>query len=124
VLLSLVLLLSLLLSASGRQAALARMATMGLSAGQGRVLGLVELLPQMLAVLAGGLACAAALVPVIGPELNLGIFTGSGSSVPVRVEPVWLVAVGAGLLVLAIATLTGQTMLTDRTAPRSLRIGE
>jgi putative ABC transport system permease protein len=57
----LVLLLSLLLSASARRVALARMSTMGLSGGQGRVLGVVELLPQLVAVLAGGLGCAVAL---------------------------------------------------------------
>jgi putative ABC transport system permease protein len=118
----LVLLLSLLLSASARQLALARMSTMGLSGEQARLLGLVELLPQLLAVLAGGLACAAALVPLVAPILNLGIFTGSGGSVLARVEPDWLVAAGAGLLVLAIGTLTGQTMLTG--PPRPLRTGE
>ncbi len=120
----LVLLLSLLLSASGRRRALARMTTMGLSAAQARLVSVVELLPQLLAVLAGGLACAVALVPATGPALSLTVITGSASSVPVQIEPLWLVAVGAGLLVLAIVTLTGQTMLTDRDAPRSLRMGE
>jgi len=119
----LVLLLSLLLSASARRLALARMTTMGLSAGQARALGLVELLPQLLAVLAGGLGSAAALVPLIGPALNLGIF-GAAGSVAVRVEPEWLVAAGVGLVVLALLTLSGQAMLTDRTAARSLRMGE
>jgi putative ABC transport system permease protein len=118
-----VLFLSLLLSASARRLALARMSTMGLSGGQARVLGLVELLPQLLAVLAGGLCSAAALVPLIGPALNLGIFGATGS-VAVRVEPGWLVVAGAGLVVLALLTLSGQTMLTDRTAARSLRMGE
>jgi putative ABC transport system permease protein len=120
----LVLLLSLLLSASARRLALARMTTMGLSDAQARLLGVVELLPQLLAVLAGGLACAVALVPATGAALSLTVITGSASSVPVRIEPAWLVAVGAGLLVLAIVTLTGQTMLTGRRAPRSLRMGE
>jgi putative ABC transport system permease protein len=120
----LVLLLSLLLSASARRLALARMTTMGLSGAQARLLSVVELLPQLLAVLAGGLACALALVPATSPALSLTVITGSASSVPVRVEPLWLVAVGTGLLVLAIVTLTGQTMLTDRNAPRSLRMGE
>ena len=120
----LVLLLSLLLSASARQLALARMTTMGLSGGQTRLLSVVEMLPQLLAVLAGGLACALALVPATGPALSLTVITGSASSVPVQIEPLWLVAVGAGLLVLAIVTLTGQTLLTDRNAPRSLRMGE
>jgi putative ABC transport system permease protein len=120
----LVLLLSLLLSASGRRLALARMTTMGLSATQARQLGLVELLPQLLAVVAGGLACAVALVPLIGPALNLDVFTQSTSSVAVRIEPAWLVVAVVALLVLAVVTLAGQTMLTDRTAARSLRIGE
>jgi putative ABC transport system permease protein len=100
------------------------MSTMGLSGGQARVLGVVELLPQLVAVLAGGLGCAVALVPLIGPVLNLGVFTGSGAGVVVRVEPEWLVVAGAGLVVLAVATLMGQTMLTDRRAARSLRMGE
>ncbi len=120
----LVLLLSLLLSAAARRLALARMSTMGLSAGQARLLGLVELLPQLVAVVAGGLGCAIALVPLIGPALSLEVFTGSTSSVPVRVEPVWLVVAGVGLVVLVLVTVAGQTMLTDRTAARSLRIGE
>jgi putative ABC transport system permease protein len=120
----LVLLLSLLLSASARRLALARMSTMGLSAGQARLLGLVELLPQLLAVVAGGLGCAVALVPLIGPALSLEVFTESTSSVAVRVEPQWLVVAGVGLMVLALVTVAGQTMLTDRTAARSLRIGE
>ncbi len=75
------LLLSLLLSASSRRLALARMATMGLSAGQARLLGVPELLPE-------------------------------------------LAAAGGGLVVLAIVILTGQTLLTDRNAARSLRLGE
>jgi putative ABC transport system permease protein len=120
----LVLLLSLLLSASARRLAVARMSTMGLSAGQARAQGLVELLPQLLAVVAGGLGCAVALVPLIGPALNLEVFTGSTSSVPVGVQPEWLVVAGVGLVVLAVVTVAGQTMLTDRTAARSLRIGE
>jgi putative ABC transport system permease protein len=120
----LVLLLALLLSASGREPALARMNTMGLSARQARLMVFIELLPQLLGVLAGGLVCAVALVPALGPALGLTAITGSASSVPVRIEPVWLVAAGAGLVVLAILTLTGQTMLTDRIAARSLRMGE
>jgi putative ABC transport system permease protein len=120
----LVLLLSLLLSAAGRRLALARMSTMGLSVGQGRLLGLVELLPQLVAVLAGGLGCAVALVPLIGPALSLTVFTGSASSVAVEVEPVWLVLAGAGLVVLAVVVVAGQAVLSDRTAARSLRMGE
>jgi hypothetical protein len=120
----LVLLLSLLLSASARQLAFARMSTMGLSVGQARVAAMVELLPQLLAALAGGLACAGALVPLTAPALSLGIFTGSASRVPVRIEPSWLVVAGLGLLVLEVGVLAGQSVLADRGAPRLLRMGE
>ena len=120
----LVLLLSLLLSARARELSIARMTTMGLSAAQGRWLGLIELLPQLLAVLVGGLVSAVALVPLIGPALSLAVFTGSSGSVAVRIEPAWLAATASGLLVLAVVTLTGQELLTDRNAARSLRIGE
>ena len=63
-------------------------------------------------------------MPLIGPVLSLAVFTGSGSSVPVRIEPAWLAAAGVGLLLLAIITLTGQTMLSSRNAARSVRMGE
>jgi putative ABC transport system permease protein len=118
----LVLLLSLLLSAPSRQLTLARMSTMGLSAGQGRSLAVLEAVPQLLAVLVGGAATAAALGPLLGPALSLSVFTGSSSSVPVRAEPVWLSVAAAGLLVLAIVTLIGQTTLTSHNAARSVRM--
>jgi putative ABC transport system permease protein len=119
----LVLLLTLMLSAQSRQMTLARAATMGLSTAQGRWLTLVEALPQILSVLIGGLICALALVPLVGPTLGLAVFTGSTAAVPVRIEPLWLTATAIGLLVLAMATLTGQTVLASRQAPRSLRMG-
>jgi putative ABC transport system permease protein len=119
----LVLLLILLLSAQSRQLTLARTATMGLSMAQGRWLTLVESTPQLVAVLIGGLICALGLPPLVGPALDLGVFTGSATPVPVRIEPAWLAVTAIGLLVLAMATVCIQTMLTDREVPRSLRIG-
>ena len=118
----LVLLLSLLLSAPSRQLTLARMSTMGLSAGQSRQIAVLEAVPQLLAVLVGGTATAAVLGPLLGPALNLSVFTGSPSSVPVRIDPVWLAASAACLLVLAIGTLTSQTAVTSHQAARSVRI--
>jgi putative ABC transport system permease protein len=119
----LVLLLTLMLSAQSRQMTLARATTMGMSMAQGRWLTLIEALPQILSVVLGGLICAVALVPLVGPTLGLAVFTESSSAVPVRVEPLWLTVTALGLLILAIATLTGQTALASRRAPRSLRIG-
>ena len=119
----LVLLLVLLVSAQSRQLTLARTATMGLSPTQGRWLTLVEALPQIVAVVVGGLICALGLAPLVGPALDLAVFTGSAAPVPFRPEPGWLTATAVGLLVLAMATVSIQTMLADREAPRSLRIG-
>jgi hypothetical protein len=120
----LVLLLTLLLSARSRELTLARTATMGMTAAQTRWLALIEALPQIVSVITGGLICALALAPLVGPALALSVFTGSSAAVPVRIEPAWLIAAAIGLLVLAIATLTGQTVVAGRGLARSLRIGE
>jgi hypothetical protein len=82
----------------------------------------LEAVPQLLAVLVGGAATAAVLGPLLGPALSLSVFTGSTSSVPVRIDPVWLAASAACLLVLAIGTLTSQTAVTSHQAARSVRI--
>ena len=119
----LVLLLTLLLSASSRELTLARGAAMGLSPGQGRSLAVIELLPQLAAVLIGGLACGLALAPLLGPALSLSVFTGSSAGVRLQIEPLWLTATAIVLVVLAVATLTGQMALASRRTPRSLRIG-
>jgi putative ABC transport system permease protein len=119
----LVLLLVLLLSAQSRQLTVARAVTMGLSMAQSRWLTLVESTPQLVAVLIGGLVCALGLAPLVGPALDLAAFTGSATPVPVRIEPAWLAVTSIGLLVLAMATVSIQTILTDREIPRSLRIG-
>jgi len=119
----LVLLLTLMLSAGSRQMTLARAATMGMSTAQGRWLALVESLPQIVSVLVGGLACALALAPLVGPALSLSVFTGSAAGVPVRIEPAWLTGTAIALLILAIVTLTGQTVTASRRTPRFLRIG-
>jgi putative ABC transport system permease protein len=118
----LVLLFSLLLSAPSRQLTLARMSTMGLSAGQGRLVAVLEAFPQLLAVLVGGAVTAEALGPLLGPALSLSVFTGSATGVPERVEPVWLAVSAVCVLGLAIVTLAGQTAVTSHNAARSVRI--
>ena len=65
------LLIWLLLSAAPREAALARLAAMGLSARQGSWLVLAEALPEILVATAAGTACAWALVSLVGPDLSL-----------------------------------------------------
>ena len=121
----LALLIWLLLSAAPREAALARLGAMGLSARQGSWLVLAEALPEILVAALAGTACAWALVAVVGPDLSLAAFTGSGAGVPIQAEPAILALAAAGLLAVAIATLVGQALITGRRGvTRALRIGD
>jgi putative ABC transport system permease protein len=120
-----VLLVWLLLSAGSRDAALARLAAMGLSARQGSWLILAETLPEIVVAVAAGTGCAWALASLVGPDLSLAAFTGSGAGVPVRAEPGAIALAAAGLLLVAVATLAGQAIVTSRRGvARAVRIGE
>jgi putative ABC transport system permease protein len=120
----LVLLIALVIGGRSRRLTIARMNTMGLSAGQGRRLVVLEVIPQVLAALLGGVACAALLAPLLGPALNLSVFTGTNASVPVRIEPEFVGGAALALAVLALLTLIVQTLVADRTTASALRIGE
>jgi putative ABC transport system permease protein len=121
----LVLLVTLLLGAESRERTLARLAAMGLSARQASWLVLAETLPELVVVTACGTACAWALTILVGPDLNLAPFTGSGTSVQIRAEPATLAASAAGLLVVAAVTLVGQAIVAGRRGvARSVRVGE
>jgi putative ABC transport system permease protein len=120
-----VLLVWLLLSAGSRDATLARLAAMGLSARQGSCLVLAETLPEIVVAIAAGTGCAWALASLVGPDLNLAAFTGSGAGVQVRAEPAAMALAAAGLLFVAVATLAGQAIVTSRRGvARAARIGE
>jgi putative ABC transport system permease protein len=119
----LVLLLSLVLAARSRAQTLARLSTMGLGTGQGRLLVIVEALPPVLAAAAAGAACALALVPLLGPVLDLSVFTGSGAAVPVRADLAALAIPAAGLIILGAVTLSVQAIAASRRgAAGALRI--
>jgi putative ABC transport system permease protein len=121
----LILLLTLLLGARSRALTLARLATMGLARRQARQLAVVEAVPAVLAATLGGAACALALVPLIGPAIDLSAFTGSGASVPITAEPAAVAGSALGLLLLALLTLTIQAAVgSHRGAARALRVGE
>jgi putative ABC transport system permease protein len=119
----LVLLLALVLAARSRALTLARLSTMGLGPGQGRLLVIAEALPPVLAAAAAGMACALALAPLLGPVLDLSVFTGSGAPVPVRADLAALAIPAAGLVVLGVATLSAQALVASRRgAASALRI--
>jgi hypothetical protein len=100
---AMIVLLSLAIEARDRDLALARLAVMGLSAGQARRMILLEALP---AVLAAGAVCGWALAPLTGSALDLSVFTGGTATVPVRVDAGVLVIPSAGLVVLVRAVPT------------------
>jgi putative ABC transport system permease protein len=117
-----VLLLSLALGARPRDLTLARLATMGLDLRQRRLLVFAETVPATLAAAAGGVACAWLLAPLIGPALDLSVFTGSPAPVSIRAD---LVAVGvpaAGLVALGLLIMTGEVAIAGgRNLGRMLR---
>ncbi len=110
--------MGLALGAAQRRRTLARMTTMGLD----RPIGLVvtEAMPAVLAAAGAGLVCALVLPGLVGPALNLAVFTGSGEAVAVR--PGWA-AIGlsaAAVVVIAAAALAGQTRALRRRGVTSL----
>jgi putative ABC transport system permease protein len=119
------LLAGLALGAAAREQAAARLATMGLSRAQTDRLTLLEHLPSIAGALLGGAVCTVAIGALIGPGIDLSVFTGTTQPVPLRVDPVTLTAAGAAIAVLAALALTGHALLTHRRGvTAALRIGE
>jgi putative ABC transport system permease protein len=121
----LVLALTLVLTARSREMTLARLATMGLGPAQSRRITAVETLPAIAAAAVGGAVCALALVPLVGPAVDLAAFTGMPVSVPLHANLVAIVATAAGLVLLAWLTLAVQHRLArGRGTAQALRVGE
>jgi putative ABC transport system permease protein len=119
------LLLALVLGARSRDLTQARLATMGISRRQARLLGVVESVPAIVVAAAGGIGCVLALTPLLGPAISLSAFTGLGLSAPFRANPLALAGSAAGLVGLAVLTIIIQVALASRRGPaRALRVGE
>jgi putative ABC transport system permease protein len=122
---ALILLLSLLLTARTRDMTLARLATMGLRRWQAELLVATETLPPVVAAAIGGVACAWALAPLIGPSLNLAAFSGTGTAILVTPGVVPLAAAAAGLVLATLLILAASAMITyHRGSARALRIAD
>jgi hypothetical protein len=94
------------------------MTTMGLDRPTG--LAVTEAMPAVLAAAVAGLVCALFLPGLVGPALNLAVFTGSGT--PVAMRPGWA-ALGlpaAAIIVIAAVVLAGQTEALRRRGVTSL----
>jgi putative ABC transport system permease protein len=100
----LVLLIMIAGAARARRSTVARLRVMGVTGRQARWAEVAETLPLVVAAAAGGVACAWALGPLIGPALNLSALTG-GATVPVGARWAPLGAAAAGLLILTLLAL-------------------
>lgn len=110
----LILLLMMVLGARSRALTLARLDAMGLGHAQSRRITAVEYLPVIVAAALGGTVCALALVPLVGPAVDLAAFTGSQVRVLLHADPLALGAVTCGLVLLAGVALTVQDRLARR----------
>lgn len=118
------LLCGLTMGARSREQALARLATMGLSRRQANRLVLLENLPALVAALVGGVVCTVAIGALIGPGIDLGVFTGTAQTVPLRVDPWTLALAGAAIALTTAVTLAGHTVAAHRRGvTAALRLG-
>jgi putative ABC transport system permease protein len=77
-----VMFLELALGAAERQSALARLATMGLGERQRAWVVALEVLPAVIAAAVAAWACALVLPQVVGPAIDLSVFTSTSLTVP------------------------------------------
>jgi hypothetical protein len=77
-------LLQLALGAADRELTTARLATMGLTEGQRVRLVAFEVLPPIAAAAVAAAACAIALPRLVGPAVDLSVFTQSQAPTPLR----------------------------------------
>jgi putative ABC transport system permease protein len=119
-----VMLLELALGAAERELTLARLAVMGLGRRQRARVVALELLPAVIAAAVAALACAFVLPPVIRPVIDLSVFTGSATVVPLVPDVPAVVLPLAGLLVLAAVSLGIEIWAGRRRGvASSLRVG-
>ncbi|MDF9813319.1 FtsX-like permease family protein [Streptomyces sp. SPB162] len=129
---ALALLLSLLQAAPQRAALLARMRMMGMGRRDGRRLVFLEMLPQALLAAVGGVLVGLAVIPLLGPGVDitaLAFGSDPGTTVPaglgLRVDPLSLALPSAGLLALAYVVLLAQVWVTGRRRESThLRVGD
>ena len=114
------LLFGLALGAGEREQTMARLAVMG----QRRDLAflLLTLLPALLATAAATVACTLALPALIGPALNLSVFTGSGAPVLFRPDLLALCLPGAAIVIVTGLAAVLQSRRSRRDVSRLLRV--
>jgi putative ABC transport system permease protein len=118
-----VMLLQLALGAADREATLARLATMGFGGGRRARLVVLEALPAVIAAAVAAIAAALVLPRIVAPAINLSVFTGSGTRVPLVPDVQSIAWPIIGLIVVAAVTLTIEIRVR-RSVVSTLRGGE
>jgi hypothetical protein len=119
-----VMLLELALGASERDSTLARLATMGLGEGQRARVVALEVLPAVIAAAVAAWACAVTLPRVLAPDINLSVFTGTSTPVPLAANLVSIAVPIFGLALVAVVSLGIEIRWGRRRGAASLRVGE
>ena len=108
-----------------RSRSLSLLRTLGVRRGFGWVLALAELLPLVVAALVGGALAGVGILTAAGPALGLRLLTGGTGEPELRVEPVSIVLVVAGSLVLCAVAIVTDVVAHRRDRPGEvLRVGE
>lgn len=121
----LALVLELLLSARDRGRTASRLRTLGLPTRGIAALNMLELLPMVLAAVAGGLALGLALPGILGPTLTLREFTGGPAAPAARTDYLLTAGLGFGLATLVAAAVATETWVGRRRGLGTvLRLGD
>lgn len=110
----LALVLELLLSAEARGRTTAYLRTLGLGGRATIGLHLLQLLPMMVAAVAGGTALGLTLPALLGPALDLREFTGGPAAPALHPDLLLTAALGAGLGVLVVVAVGVETWMGRR----------
>jgi hypothetical protein len=106
------LVMGLALGAAEREVTLARLTTMGHERPVRLVLA--EAMPAVLAAVAAGVVCAVALPRLVGSKVDLSVFTGTGTPVPLRPDWTSVGLLAAAIVAIAAAALTAETAALRR----------
>jgi putative ABC transport system permease protein len=118
-----VMLLEFALGAAEREAALARLAVMGLGEGQRARMVALEVLPVVIAAAVAAWGSALVLPQVVAPAIDLSVFTGSSAATPLVPDIASVALPLIGLAVLAAVSLGIEIRSLRRGAGASLRVG-
>ncbi|MFE0135918.1 hypothetical protein ACFWY6_30755 [Streptomyces sp. NPDC059037] len=110
----LALVLELLLSAPARGSTAARLRTLGLGGRAVAGLHLLQLLPLVLAAVAGGVTLGLTLPELLGPALDLREFTGGPAAPALRTDALFTAVPAAGAIALVAAAVGVETWLGRR----------